>query len=82
VGSIRVSKTLYKGTYTHTRYWFFESLFCHPNFVRERLLLAAQEESFAALKEEGSAHPLLRGAGNTAEGFEVHRANFCIFFFP
>jgi len=57
----------------------FES---HPNFVRERLLLAAQGGVQAALKEEGSAHPLLQGAKNTAEGFEVHRANFFILFFP
>ena len=46
----------------------------HPNFVRERLLLAAQGGFQAALKEEGGAHTLLQGAGNTAEGFEVDRA--------
>ena len=50
-------------------------------FVREESLLAAQvflllKKTFlAAPKEEESSHPLLRGAGNTAEGFEVHRAN-------
>ena len=43
--------------------------------MRERLLLAAQGEFFAALKEKGSAHTLLRGAENTAEGSEVDRAN-------
>ena len=43
--------------------------------MRERLLLADQEEFFVALKEEGGAHTLLRGAENTAEGFEVDRAN-------
>ena len=31
--------------------------------------------SLNAIKEDKSAHPLLRGAENTAEGFEVHRAN-------
>ena len=42
---------------------------CEPSeFMREERLLAAP-------KEEESAHPLLRGAKNTAEGFEVHRAN-------
>ena len=41
----------------------------------ERLLLAAQGGVQAALKEEGGAHTLLRGAGNTAEGFKVDRAN-------
>ena len=44
-------------------------------FVRERLLLAAQGGVQAALKEEGGAHTLLRGAGNIAEGFKVDRAN-------
>ena len=34
-----------------------------------------KEASLAATKEKESGHPLLRGAGNTAEGFEVHRAN-------
>ena len=34
-----------------------------------------KEASIAATKEEESAHPLLREAKNTAEGFEVHRAN-------
>ena len=43
--------------------------------LRERLLLAAQGEFFAALKEEGRAHTRLRGAENTAEGSEVDRAN-------
>ena len=47
----------------------------HPNFVRERLLLAAQGGIQAALKEEGGAHTLLQGAGNTAEGFKVDRVN-------
>ena len=47
----------------------------HPNFVRERLLFAAQGGVQAALKEEGGVHTLLRGAGNTAEGFKVDRAN-------
>ena len=47
----------------------------HPNFVRERLLLAAQGGIQAALKEEGGAHTLLRGAGNIVEGFKVDRAN-------
>ena len=41
------------------------------------------EEAFlAATKEEKSAHPLLRGAENTAEGFEVHRANFLLHLLP
>ena len=47
----------------------------HPNFVRERLLLAAQGGVQAALKEEGGAHTLLRGAENIAEGFKVDREN-------
>ena len=47
----------------------------HPNFVRERLLLAAQGGVQAALKEEGGAHTLLRGVENIAEGFKVDRAN-------
>ena len=34
-----------------------------------------KEASISALKEEDSAHPLLRGAKNTAEGFKVRRAN-------
>ena len=50
-------------------------LFCASEFVRERLLLAAQGGVQAALKEEGGAHTLLRGAGNIAEGFKVDRAN-------
>ena len=47
----------------------------HPNFLRERLLLAAQGGVQAALKEEEGAHTLLRGARNIAEGFKVDRAN-------
>ena len=51
-------------------------VFCEPpEFVREERLLAAQGGSITALKEEDSSHPLLRGAENTTEGFEVHRAN-------
>ena len=61
---------------------FGESSRNHPNFCERGLLLAAQGAVQAALKEEGGAHTLLRGAGNTAEGFEVYRANFCILFFP
>ena len=34
-----------------------------------------KEASPATPMEEESAHPLLRGAENTTEGFEVHRAN-------
>ena len=49
--------------------------FCASEFVRERLLLAAQGGVQAALKEEGGAHTLLRGARNIAEGFKVDRAN-------
>ena len=41
-----------------------------------------KEASLAATKEEESAHPLLRGAGNTAEGFEVHRATFLLHLLP
>ena len=48
---------------------------CASEFVRERLLLATQGDVQAALKEEGGAHTLLRGAGNIAEGFKVDRAN-------
>ena len=47
----------------------------HPNFGERGLLLAAQGAVQAALKEEGGAHTLLRGAENTVEGFEVDRAN-------
>ena len=39
-----------------------------------------KKASLAATKKEESAHPLLRGAKNTVEGFEVHRAFFYIFF--
>ena len=48
---------------------------CASEFMRERLLPASQGGIQAALKEEGGAHTLLRGAKNTAEGFEVDRAN-------
>ena len=48
---------------------------CASEFVRERLLLAAQGGFQDALKEEGGAHTLLRGAENIAEGFKVDRAN-------
>ena len=34
-----------------------------------------KETFLTAPKEEESAHPLLRGAEDTTEGFEVHRAN-------
>ena len=34
-----------------------------------------KEAFLSTTKEEEIAHPLLRGAGNTAEGFKVHRAN-------
>ena len=47
----------------------------HPNLRERELLLAAQGAVQAALKEEGGAHTLLRGARNIAEGFEVDRAN-------
>ena len=49
--------------------------FCASEYVRERLLLAAQGGVQAALKEEGGAHTLLRGVGNIADGFKVDRAN-------
>ena len=48
---------------------------CASEFVKERLLLAAQGGVQAALKEEGGAHILLRGAKNIAEGFKFDRAN-------
>ena len=41
----------------------------HPNFGESGLLLDAQGAVQAALKEEGGAHTLLRGARNIAEGF-------------
>ena len=47
----------------------------HPNFGERDHPLAAQVAFQVALKEEGGAHTLLRGAGNTAEGFKVDRAN-------
>ena len=50
-------------------------LFSYPNLRERVLLFAAQGGIQAALKEEGGAHTLLRGAGNTAEGFKVDRAN-------
>ena len=52
-----------------------ECLFVHPNFGERDHPLAAQGAIQVALKEEGGAHTLLRGAGNTAEGFKVDRAN-------
>jgi len=47
----------------------------HPKFSERELLLAAQGAVQVALKEEGGAHTLLRGARNIAEGFKVDRAN-------
>ena len=41
-----------------------------------------EEASLAATKEDKSAQPLLRGAKNTAEGFEVHRTNFRLHLLP
>ena len=47
----------------------------HPNFGERDHPLTAQGVVQVSLKEEGGTHTLLRGAGNTAEGFKVERAN-------
>ena len=50
--------------------------------MREESHLAILEGFPAATKEEKSAHPLLRGAGNTAKESEVHRASFLLHLLP
>ena len=47
----------------------------HPNFGERDHPLATHSAVQVALKKEGGAHTLLRGAGNTAEGFKVDRTN-------